>query len=119
MAKFRDRPRLAAGLYRAALAVQSDLPFARRELAKARPRAAHDVAHLNSLILGTTGTCNASCIHCPTGKASTANSPRGTMPMAMFKQIIDGVVAEGVAIDSHLAFGLFGDGLVDPLVLER
>ena len=119
MAKYRHRPQLAVNLYRAALALQPDLTLAQRELAKARPRAADEVSHLNSVILGTTGTCNASCIHCPTGKASTAHSPRGTMPMHTFRKVIDGIVEEGVAIDSHIAFGLFGDGLVDPLVLDR
>jgi len=119
MAKFRHRPRLASALYRAALLLDGSLQRSRRELAKARPRAQGAVPHIQSLILGTTGTCNASCIHCPTGKAATANSPRGTMPMAMFRKIVDGIVEEGVAIDSHVAFGLFGDGLVDPLVLER
>lgn len=119
MAKFRHHPRFAGLLYRAALSLDGDLPLTRRELAKARPRRADGVPHLNSVGIGTTGTCNASCIHCPTGKASTANSPRGTMPMDLFRKIIDGIVEEGVAIESHIAFGLFGDGLVDPLVVER
>lgn len=119
MAKFRRRPRLAAALYRGALLLDRSLQRSRRELAKARPRTNGAVPHIQSLILGTSGTCNASCIHCPTGKAATANSPRGTMPMELFRKIIDGIVDEGVAIDSHIAFGLFGDGLVDPLVMER
>jgi radical SAM protein with 4Fe4S-binding SPASM domain len=119
MAKYRGRPRLASALYRAALALDGSLQRSRRELAKSRPRSKGQVRHIQSLILGTTGTCNASCIHCPTGKAATANVPRGTMPMPIFRKIIDGIVEEGVAIDSHIGFGLFGDGLVDPLVMER
>jgi len=119
MAKYRHQPRLASLSYRAALLVDSNLPLARRELAKARPRPDGGVPHLNSVGIGTTGTCNASCVHCPTGKASTANSPRGTMPMDLFRKIIDGIADEGVAVDSHIGFGLFGDGLVDPLVVER
>jgi radical SAM protein with 4Fe4S-binding SPASM domain len=119
MAKFRHHPRLAAILYRGALAMRADMPLARRELAKAKPRGPHQIPHLKSVILGTTGTCNASCIHCPTGKASTAHSPRGTMPMPLFRKVIDGIVDEGLSIDVHIAFGLFGDGLTDPLVLER
>jgi radical SAM protein with 4Fe4S-binding SPASM domain len=119
MAKFRHRPRLAAFFFRAALLLHPALPLARRELAKARARPSGGVPHLNSVGIGTTGTCNASCVHCPTGKASTANSPRGTMPMELFRKIIDGIVDEGVAIDSHIGFGLFGDGLVDPMVVER
>ncbi|WP_162875388.1 radical SAM/SPASM domain-containing protein [Sphingomonas crusticola] len=119
MAKYRHRPRLAGLFFRAALVFAPTLPLARRELAKARPRSAGGVPHLNSVGIGTTGTCNASCVHCPTGKASTAASPRGTIPMDLFRKIIDGIVDEGVAVDSHIGFGLFGDGLVDPLVVER
>ena len=119
MATFRDRPLLAQLIYRTALILDADLPVTRRELAKARPRAKGAVQHLGAVGIGTTGTCNASCIHCPTGKASTANSPRGTMPMALFRKIIDGIVEEGVAVKSHIGFGLFGDGLVDPMVVER
>ena len=119
MAKYRHHSRLAALSWRAATLLDPDLPITKRELAKARPRAAGDVQHLTSVGIGTTGTCNASCVHCPTGKASTANSPRGTMPMSLFYKIIDGIVEEGVAVDSHIGFGLFGDGLVDPMVVER
>jgi radical SAM protein with 4Fe4S-binding SPASM domain len=119
MAKYRDHDRLAGLSFRAAQLLDADLVVTRREIAKLRPRAKDGVPHLNSVGIGTTGTCNASCIHCPTGKASTANSPRGTMPMAIFRKIIDGIVEEGVAVDSHIGFGLFGDGLVDPMVIER
>lgn len=119
MAAYRDRPRLAKLSYRTALLFDSDLPLTRRELRKARPRPSDGVQHLGAVGIGTTGTCNASCVHCPTGKDSTANSPRGTMPMALFHKIIDGIVEEGVAVDSHIGFGLFGDGLVDPMVVER
>jgi radical SAM protein with 4Fe4S-binding SPASM domain len=119
MAKHRQHPRLAALSWRAASLLDADLPLTRREIAKARPRGRDGVPHLNAVGIGTTGTCNASCVHCPTGKASTSNSPRGTMPMALFRKIIDGIVDEGVAVDSHIGFGLFGDGLVDPMVVER
>lgn len=119
MAKFRDRPLLARLAFRAALLLDGDLPVTRRELIKARPRPVGAIQHLGAVGIGTTGTCNASCIHCPTGKASTANSPRGTMPMEIFHKIIDGIAEEGIAVESHIGFGLFGDGLVDPLVVER
>jgi hypothetical protein len=118
MAKYRKWDRLAVRLYRLALACQPGLVLARRGLDTLQPRRPGQAPHLNALILGTTGTCNASCIHCPTGKASTANSPRGTMAMELFRKIVDGIVADRVAI-SHVGFGLFGDGLVDPLVIER
>ena len=72
--------------------------------------------HVN---LGTTGTCNASCVHCPTGKASTADSPRTPMPMPLFRKIIDEIADSGMQVAGQVAFGLFGDGLVDPFVVER
>jgi hypothetical protein len=74
---------------------------------------------LRHVILGTTGTCNASCIHCPTGKTATAHAPRNPMPMALFKKIVDGIAELELPLDDHVSFGLFGDGLVDPHVVER
>ena len=118
MAKFRGHRHSASILYRLALACAPDLALARRGLATTTPRRPDQPPHIGALILGTTGTCNASCIHCPTGKASTAHAPRGTMPMALFRKIVDGIAADDVAI-GHVGFGLFGDGLVDPLVVER
>lgn len=82
-------------------------------------RGPDSLPHLNFINLGTTGTCNASCVHCPTGKASTGLVPKQTMPMELFKKIIDGILEEDLLVDHLIAFGLFGDGLVDPLVLER
>jgi hypothetical protein len=74
---------------------------------------------LRYVILGTTGTCNASCIHCPTGKAETALNPRIPMPMPIFKKIVDGIADLELPITDQVSFGLFGDGLVDPFVVER
>lgn len=117
-ARFRRYPRVRLLLFRLALLCAPDLTLSRREIAKARPRRAGQAPHIHALILGTSGTCNASCIHCPTGKASTAHVPRGTMSMALFRKIVDGIAEDGVAL-AHVGFGLFGDGLVDPLVVER
>ena len=74
---------------------------------------------LDYVIIGTTGLCNASCIHCPTGKLSTANSPRTPMPMPLFRKIIDEIADSGMKVAGNINFGLFGDGLVDPHVVER
>lgn len=74
---------------------------------------------LRFLAIGTTGTCNASCIHCPTGKEETAHVPRNAMPMDLFCKLIDGIADNGIRFDHRVVFGLFGDGLVDPLVEER
>ena len=75
--------------------------------------------HLRFVNIGTTGTCNASCVHCPTGKLETAHAPRGTMPMPLFQKIIDGIAEHNIVVTDQIAFGLFGDGLVDPLVVQR
>ena len=69
--------------------------------------------------LGTTGTCNASCVHCPTGKAETAHVPRSAMPMPLFQKIIAGIAEYALLVSDQVAFGLFGDALVDPLVVQR
>lgn len=74
---------------------------------------------LNFVIIGTMGTCNASCIHCPTGKAETAHVPRKPMDMDLFRHLIDQLAASEIPITGQIAFGLFGDGLVDPFVVER
>lgn len=74
---------------------------------------------LDHIVLGTTGTCNASCVHCPTGKGATAHSPRQPMPMSLFRKIIDEVTESKLPVASGISFGLFGDGLVDPFVVER
>jgi tetratricopeptide (TPR) repeat protein len=74
---------------------------------------------LRYVMLGTTGMCNASCVHCPTGKTETAHAPRVPMPMALFHKIIDGIADLALPITDQVSFGLFGDGLVDPFVVER
>ena len=83
------------------------------------PRLAGLPERLRYVILGTTGTCNASCIHCPTGKEETRLNPRTPMPMPMFKEIVDGIADLGLPITDQVSFGLFGDALVDPFVVER
>lgn len=92
--------------------------IARREHARLRPRNVGERHGLRFVAIGTTGVCNASCIHCPTGKLITAHVPRTTMDMAMFRGIIDEIVVEGWEVHC-INFGLFGDGLVDPLVVDR
>lgn len=72
-----------------------------------------------TVIIGTMGLCNASCIHCPTGKAETAHVPRTPMTMAMFESLIGQIADTGWPIRGQISFGLFGDGLLDPHVVER
>lgn len=74
---------------------------------------------LDQVAIGTTGLCNASCVHCPTGKLSTAHAPRTPMPMPLYRKIIDEIAESGLVVAGNISFGLFGDGLVDPFVVER
>lgn len=87
--------------------------------AKLGPAGAFLPDALHFVAIGTTGLCNASCVHCPTGKAVTAHVPRLPMPMPLFTHIIEQIAELGLSINDQLSFGLFGDGLVDPLVIER
>jgi radical SAM protein with 4Fe4S-binding SPASM domain len=83
------------------------------------PESRRVMASLRYLVFGTTGTCNASCIHCPTGKDETAHVPRMDMPLPLFRKVVEGIHALGLTITEQVSFGLFGDGLVDRLVVER
>ena len=90
-----------------------------RHMLAAQPRDRAIPDRFDFVILGTTGTCNASCVHCPTNKLQTANAPRAPMPMPLFRKIIDEIAESGMPVARQLAFGLFGDALLDPHVIER
>jgi len=74
---------------------------------------------LRSVIIGTTGLCNASCIHCPTGKPETAHLPKRVMPLELFESIVRQIAKNGWSVQYNLSLGLFGDGLLDPFVVQR
>lgn len=74
---------------------------------------------LRNIMIGTTGTCNASCLHCPTNKPETEAAPRNTMPMALFEKLVRELRDGGIIVTDQVSFGLFGDGLVDPHVVAR
>jgi radical SAM protein with 4Fe4S-binding SPASM domain len=109
----------ATMLFRAALLLDPTFGRARRQLEVRAPRPADWPQRVRYVILGTTGTCNASCIHCPTGKPETAHNPGIPMPMELFRKIVDGIADHRLRVDGQIAFGLFGDALVDPYVVER
>ena len=114
----RGDVRVARALYGAALKLDPGLSQARSDVHKLRLRQASERTALRFVAFGTTGLCNASCIHCPTGKASTSHAPRTVMPMDLFKTVIDEILVQGWSV-TCMNFGLFGDGLLDPLVVER
>jgi radical SAM protein with 4Fe4S-binding SPASM domain len=117
--RWRGHPLVAKAAFRTVLQLDPGHGLARRELRKLAPRREGALERVRYVILGTTGTCNASCIHCPTGKEETAHNPRTPMPMDIFRKIIDGIFEHDLPVAGQVAFGLFGDGLVDPLVVER
>jgi radical SAM protein with 4Fe4S-binding SPASM domain len=107
--------------YAKAAALQPDHSEIIRELAAIRRAMGLSVRGeaFQAVIIGTTGLCNASCIHCPTGKVETAHVPRTPMPMPLFERILNEIAESGRPIRAQMSFGLFGDGLVDPFVVER
>ena len=118
--KFLGRTDEAREAYAVAHAIDPDHYPAFREMTRFSPRPPGFVPdRLGYVMLGTTGMCNASCLHCPTGKAATAHVPRIPMAMPLFHRIIDGIVDLNLPIMGQIAFGLFGDGFVDPFVVER
>src|SRR4051812_9621720 len=93
----RGYKRTSAVVFRTTLAIEPRALRARRELKKMKPRADGLPHSVRYVILGTTGVCNASCVHCPTGKAETKNNPQTPMPMEIFRKIIDGIADNGLA----------------------
>jgi len=77
------------------------------------------VTRVRAVIIGTTNTCNASCIHCPTNKPLTRHLARGPMDWDLYRKLIDGLCETGLPIDGDISFGLFAEPLIDPLLLDR
>lgn len=89
---------------------------ARAEVAGEEPTLVDSIRYL---AFGTTSLCNASCIHCPTGKPETDHVPRKEMPLALLSKVLAGLTELNIIVTEQISFGLFGDGLVDKQVVER
>lgn len=78
-----------------------------------------DVAALtfNNVIFGTTAICNANCFHCPTNKAYTRAQAKGHMDGDLFERIL--IQLAELQFKGGVMFGLFGEPLQDPLLLDR
>ncbi len=74
------------------------------------------IADLKEVSIGTTGVCNASCVHCPTNKKSF-HMPHGRMSDKIFATIIVGLKEGG--FKGNLYFGLFAEPLEDPALVDR
>ena len=103
------------GIARHAARLERDVALARYDGSVEPP----PLRMLRNVMIGTTGTCNASCIHCPTNKPETEAAPRNAMPMALFEKLVRELREGGIIITDQVSFGLFGDGLVDPHVVAR
>lgn len=118
----RNRRDEAAAAFARASELDPKCPHSRRELRALRIHEAGEhglPAALRFVVIGSTGLCNASCIHCPTGKAETAEAPRVPMSMDLFRRIFESIVDLDLPISDQVALGLFGDALVDPFIVER
>ncbi|MBL6456945.1 radical SAM/SPASM domain-containing protein [Belnapia sp. T6] len=70
------------------------------------------------VMVGNSGICTASCLHCPTNKPWLP-VPRGeVMAEAIFERLAEGLATCGLPIGG-IGFGLFGDPLIDRRLAER
>jgi radical SAM protein with 4Fe4S-binding SPASM domain len=74
------------------------------------------IADIKVVNFGTTGVCNASCMHCPTNK-DFRKMPHGRMSMELFNKIIAELKDNGFS--GEIRFGLFAEPLDDPLLKQR
>lgn len=74
---------------------------------------------IRNFIIGSTGVCNASCIHCPTNKLRPSARWASEMRMELFESLIDQIRDNQIFVTGHISLGLFGDGLLDRNVVER
>jgi radical SAM protein with 4Fe4S-binding SPASM domain len=75
------------------------------------------ISSLRTIIIGTTGICNASCIHCPTNKPHKKSLPHGYMNMTLFSKIV-AELSEAKFVGDFMV-GLFGEPLADPFLGDR
>ena len=71
---------------------------------------------IRGIVIGTTGVCNASCLHCPTNKPSR-RMPQGRMSMELFSKIVNELAK--ASYRGNILFGLFGEPLDDPFLVQR
>lgn len=89
---------------------------ASREDFFARDHMAPGTRRIQNIVIGTTGVCNASCVHCPTNKQSR-RMPQGRMSMELFSKIVNELAK--ASYKGKILFGLFGEPLDDPFLVQR
>jgi pyruvate-formate lyase-activating enzyme len=74
---------------------------------------------IRNVVIGNSGICTASCLHCPTNKP-WLQAPRGeVMPERIFDRLLEGLAGCGLPITGAIGFGLFGDPLIDRNLASR
>lgn len=93
----------------------SDRQVSREDFFSAEPMTPSS-RRVRGIVIGTTGVCNASCVHCPTNKPSR-RMPQGRMSMELFSKIINELAK--ASYRGNILFGLFGEPFDDPFLAER
>lgn len=74
---------------------------------------------IRNVVVGNSGICTASCLHCPTNKP-WLQVPRGeVMSDRIFGRLVEGLAACGLPVTGAIGFGLFGDPLIDRNLAAR
>ena len=84
----------------------------------------HNIRHfplteLHYILLGTTSTCNSSCIHCPVNKKFHNMPEPAVMDIKLFSKIIEEIASAKIPVTGRIHFGLFNEALLDPFLNER
>ena len=101
---------LARARPREYLAPEVHDPQLQRSLLRYSPREAGTYVYAIDVV----GTCNLRCPTCPVGNFQAADRPKGFMPVSLFEQILDKIVAERVAPRPEVWLFNWGEPLLHP-----
>jgi radical SAM protein with 4Fe4S-binding SPASM domain len=76
------------------------------------------IDRIESLVIGISSTCTASCVHCPTNKDWLELPRSRSMSDEIFEKLITGTAELGIPVRS-IAFGLHAEPFVDPKLTLR
>jgi radical SAM protein with 4Fe4S-binding SPASM domain len=74
---------------------------------------------IRNVVVGNSGVCTASCLHCPTNKPWLPVARGEVMPDRVFDRLLQGLVECGLPITGAIGFGLFADPLTDRQLARR
>jgi MoaA/NifB/PqqE/SkfB family radical SAM enzyme len=81
-----------------------------RTLLRAAPREGGSYVYTIDIV----GTCNLRCPSCPVGNLTDSDRPKGFMPLANFRRIVDKIVAESPVADPEIWLFNWGEPLLHP-----